>query len=80
MNNYTNSIQILFALFYKLDQFWCCSGPRPSSRTLLFTTLVGLRKQPTFSNTSTGFPAKKKQAQKFPTEMHHYPDLGTASD
>ena len=77
MNNYTNSIQILFALFYKVDQFWCCPGPRPSLRTLLFTTFISLRKQPTFGKASTGFPAKKKQAQKFHTGMSHYPDLGS---
>ena len=78
--NYTNSIDsdsACLPCFTNLTSFdVALAGPRPSSRTLLFTTFISLRKQPTFGNASTGFPAKKKRAQKFHTGMSHYPDLG----
>ena len=43
----------------------------------------GLRKQPTFGDATTGFPAKWRQRDENRNSilmMHHYPDLGSASD
>ena len=43
----------------------------------------GLRKQPTFGDSSTGFPAKwslRSERRNSILMMHHYPALGSASD
>ena len=43
----------------------------------------GLRKQPTFGDATTSFPAKWRQRDESRNSilmMHHYPDLGSASD
>ena len=46
-------------------------------------TNSSLRKQPTFGDTTTGFPAKwhlRNECRNSTLMMHHYPDLGSAFD
>ena len=45
--------------------------------------MYSLRKQPTFGDTTTGFPAKRRLTKERGNSIlmtRHYPDLGSASD
>ena len=47
------------------------------------SVLLSLRKQPTFHNATKGFPVKwrlRNEHRNSVLMMHHYPDLGSASD
>ena len=57
--------------------------PHIHTDTLYFPTTSSIRKQTTFCDTTTGFPAKehlRKEHRNSILMMRHYLDLGTASD
>ena len=64
-------------VYWEFSKFW----PYLSPKNVIFYT--SLRKQPTFHDATSVFPAKwrlKKRAKKFILMTHHYPNLGSDSD
>ena len=91
------SLPDLKVKFNSTNQLYRCSGHRTKSGTprvlegfvvlLNWVTRVfncaSLRKQPTFGDATTGFPAKWRlgnECRNFILMTRHYPDLGSASD
>ena len=55
----------------------------PVHTLLFFCTFTSLRKQPTFADATTGFPAKgrlRNERRNSILMTYHYPDLGSVSD
>ena len=64
-------------VYWEFSKSW----PYLSPKNVIFYT--SLRKQPTFHDATSVFPAKwrlKKRAKKFILMTHHYPNLGSDSD
>ena len=58
-------------------------GPKPRIPDSTSKNFPSLRKQPTFVDATTGFPAKwplRNERRNSILMLRHYPDLGSASD
>ena len=78
---WTFSVSIIWGSMAKCSECWPWDPEAPIWNPLW--PLANLRKQPTFGNATTGFPAKwceRNEGRNSILMMCHYPDPGSASD
>ena len=79
---YSVTVSVDFTCSFQMDSIYA-SIVEQKLNLIIGSLLISLRRQPTFGNAATGFPAKwclRKECRNSILMTCHYPDLGSASD